>query len=199
MTAPKTPVLHVVAGPNGSGKSTLVDDVLTLTGLPWVNADEIAAEIWPNEAEAHAREASELAAQQRDDYLADGVSFIAETVFSHVSKAELVERAVAAGYEVTLHVVVVPEELAVARVAQRVLHGGHSVPVGKIRSRYRRLWSHVVRAASVAHETILYDNSRASVSHRRFAVARTNPPSVTTYPPIPPWLPAELQRLVDGH
>jgi predicted ABC-type ATPase len=161
-----------------------------------VNADEIAAEIWPDDAENHAKEASQLAAQQRDDYVDDGVSFIAETVFSHASKAELVERAVAAGYEVTLHVVVVTEDLAVARVAQRVVSGGHSVPENKVRERFGRLWDHVGRAAAAAHETIIYDNSSASVAHRRIAVIRTNPASVTTYAPVPPWLPVKLQALL---
>jgi predicted ABC-type ATPase len=63
-----------------------------------------------------------------------------ETVFSHPSKRQLVEAAIDTGYLVSLHVVMVPEGLAVARVAQRVRDGGHDVPEDKIRSRYLRLW-----------------------------------------------------------
>ena len=49
-------MLSVVAGPNGSGKSTFVHTVLgPVTGLPFINADEIAAALWPGEEEAHAR------------------------------------------------------------------------------------------------------------------------------------------------
>lgn len=194
---PPRPSLHLVAGPNGAGKSSLVADTIgPITGLPFVNADEIAAELWPDDAMLHAKEASQLAQQQRADYIAEGVSFIAETVFSHPSKVELVRDAVAAGYEVTLHVVVVPKELAVARVEDRVEAGGHDVPHDKIRQRYDRLWSLVVEAAGVAAETVLCDNSSDTASHRRFAIVRTNPASVSITGPTPAWLPVELSGLI---
>ncbi len=40
--------------------------------------------------------------------------FIAETVFSHPSKLDLIDHAYAAGFTVFLHVMLVPEDLAVA-------------------------------------------------------------------------------------
>ena len=122
-----TPVLHVLAGPNGSGKSTFVARVLQpVTHLPFVNADEIAAERWPGEELEHAYQASRAAADQRRQRLARGESFITETVFSHHSKVALVTQAVALGYLVNLHVMLVPADLAVARVAERVLAGDGS-------------------------------------------------------------------------
>ena len=134
------PVLHVVAGPNGSGKTTLCTRVLIpATRLPFVNADEIARERG---------------------------SFIAETVFSHPSKLDLVLRAGAAGYLVTLHVVLVPEELSVARVRLRAEQGGHTVPIAKVRARYRRLWPLLQKAGLAADETVVYDNSRAAAPFR---------------------------------
>ncbi len=60
-----------------------------------------------------------------------GRSFIAETVFSHPSKLELIDTAHAAGYTVVVHVVLIPEELAVQRVSHRVSAGGHDVPEGQ--------------------------------------------------------------------
>jgi predicted ABC-type ATPase len=80
-------------------------------------------------------------------------------VFSHPSKLEFVQAAREAGYLVTLHVVAVPEALAVARVASRVKHGGHSVPARKVRARYRRLWPLVVKAIGIADTALAYDNS----------------------------------------
>ena len=60
-------------------------------------------------------------------------------MFSHVSKLKLVHTAIDAGFLVTLHIVMIPESLAVARVANRVRAGGHAVPEDKIRQRYLRL------------------------------------------------------------
>jgi predicted ABC-type ATPase len=154
--------LHLVVGPNGSGKTTFVEEFLALE-LPryaYVNADEIAKARWPADAAAHSYEAARVAAETRAHLIASGRPFIAETVFSHRSKLDLVRSAQAAGYQVVLHVMLVPEGLAVRRVAYRVQAGGHDVPERKIRERYRRLWSLVAQAVSMADRAVLYDNSR---------------------------------------
>ncbi|WP_244301061.1 AAA family ATPase [Leucobacter insecticola] len=81
------PVIHILAGPNGSGKSTFVDRVLRpATNLPFVNADVIAAERWPDAQATHAYEASRAAAEERTQLLLTKRSFITKTVFSHPSK-----------------------------------------------------------------------------------------------------------------
>lgn len=58
---------------------------------------------------------------------------------SHPSKVQLVADAAEAGYLVHLHVIMVPVELTVQRVRERVRRGGHDVPESKIRDRYERL------------------------------------------------------------
>jgi len=154
------PVLHLVCGPNGAGKSTLVTEVLVpITHLPFINADLLAAANWPTDPEGHAYQAASLAEDLRRQAMAEHASFISETVFSHSSKLDLVHDAVAAGYLVTLYVVIVPEDLAVARVADRVRRGGHSVPEEKTRTRYHRLWPLVAQACTVAQKARVYDNS----------------------------------------
>ena len=116
-----TQTLHVLAGPNGSGKSTFVRVALQpLTRLPFINADEIAEERWPGAEEEHAYDASQAAAQARDEAIAARRSFITETVFSHPSKVDLITQALEAGYVVKLHVIVVSEDIAVERVGHRV-------------------------------------------------------------------------------
>ena len=140
------PVLHLLAGPNGAGRSSYVHDVLgPVTGLPFINADEIAAERWPDAQAEHGYEAARLAEAERRQRIAEGSSFISETVFSHPSKVQLVSDAVGAGYLVHLHVMMVPVELTVQRVLERVRRGGHAVPEQKIRERYERLWAHISR------------------------------------------------------
>jgi predicted ABC-type ATPase len=128
--------------------------------LPFINADVIAAREWPGQELEHAYQASRLAADERVSMLAAGASFITETVFSHPSKVGLVRAAVAHGYLVHLHVILVPVDLSIARVAERVRRGGHAVPEEKIRQRHARLWELVVRASEAADRTTFYDNSR---------------------------------------
>jgi predicted ABC-type ATPase len=154
--------LHVVIGPNGSGKTTFVTEFLALDlpGYAYVNADEIAKARWPADSDAHAYEAAQTAAETRAHLIASGRSFVAETVFSHPSKLEEIRSAQEAGYQVVLHVMLVPEELSVRRVAYRVLAGGHDVPEHKIRERYHRSWSLVAQAVSLADRAVVYDNSR---------------------------------------
>lgn len=156
--------LHLVIGPNGSGKTTFVTEFLALElpGYAYVNADEIAKARWPTDTDAHAYEAAQIAAETRAHLIARGRSFIAETVFSHPSKLDLIRAAQGAGYQVVLHVMLVPEELTVRRVAYRVQAGGHDVPEHKIRERYHRLWKFVAQAISLADRAVVYDNSRLS-------------------------------------
>jgi len=188
-----TPVLHVLAGPNGSGKSTFVARVLQpVTHLPFVNADEIAAERWPGEELEHAYQASRAAAELRRRMLARGESFITETVFSHHSKVALVTQAVALGYLVNLHVMLVPADLAVARVAERVRRGGHQVPEEKIRERYARLLKLIVDARALADRSTFYDNSRAKVPFR--VVATFERGRLVGEADWPAWTPTVLTR-----
>lgn len=164
------PVLHLLAGPNGAGKSTYVARVLQpVTHLPFVNADVIAAERWPDAQPEHAYEASRAAASERERLMTGGKSFITETVFSHPSKLNLVEEAIARRYLVQLHVILVPVDLAVNRVAERVQDGGHVVPEEKIRERYKRLWGLIALARETATHTEFLDNSTAANPFRPVA------------------------------
>jgi predicted ABC-type ATPase len=153
--------LDLIVGPNGAGKSTFAQEILAeqLPGILFVNADLIAAERWPEDPQGHAYDAAKIAETTRSALIENGKQFIAETVFSHPSKLALVDQAQAADYYVALHVLMLPEDLAVARVAARVEHGGHSVPENKIRERYRRLWPLVIVAAAKVQSAAFWDNS----------------------------------------
>ena len=141
------PILHLLAGANGSGKSTFVARVLQPeTHLQFVNADLIAAEL-----------------------LSRGESLVTETVFSHSGKLDLVHDAQRLGYLVHLQSIMVPVDVAVARVSERVQHGGHDVPEPKIRARYDRLWVLTANARDPADRTDFYDNSSAAKPFRAVA------------------------------
>jgi predicted ABC-type ATPase len=154
--------LDLVVGPNGAGKSTFVELTLAplLPGSVFVNADEIAKQRWPEDPSAHSYDAARVAADTRAKLIEMGHPFIAETVFSHPSKLDLITAAHAANYTVVLHVLAVPADLAVERVRHRVRAGGHAVPENKIRERHQRLWPLVVEAILRCDTATVYDSSR---------------------------------------
>lgn len=189
-----TPLLIVLAGPNGAGKTTFVERVLSpVTNLPFVNADIIAATRWPGDESAHAYDASRAAVVERDRLMSTRSSFITETVFSHPSKLALLEQARLRGYLVQLYVVLVPVDVSVNRVSERISRQGHSVPEHKIRERYARLWPLVAEAALHVDRALFYDNLGDSRPFRLLA-AFDHGASVGT-PVWPAWTPGVLLDL----
>jgi predicted ABC-type ATPase len=184
--------LDLVVGPNGGGKSTFVE--LTLAPLlprsVVVNADEIARQRWPSDTASHAYEAARIAAETRSMLIRLGRPFIAETVFSHPSKLELVRDAHAANYVVVLHLLLITKELAVQRVKYRVRAGGHDVPETKIRERYRRLWALVADAIAQSDTATVYDN--ADIEGPQI-VAQMSGGGIVGSPTWPTWTPEALR------
>jgi predicted ABC-type ATPase len=104
--------------------------------------------------------AAHLATERREACLRDGRSLAFETVFSASDKPAFVRRALASGYFVRVFFVGTERpEINAARVARRVLQGGHEVPIRKIVDRWARS---IANAASIAAEVdrfYVYDNS----------------------------------------
>lgn len=159
--------LDLVIGCNGAGKSTFVQYTLgpALPRSVFVNADVIAAQRWPEDPQTHSYEAAKIAARTREALIAADRSLIAETVFSHDSKLQLLTQARAQGFDLVVHAVMIPVELAVARVAARVTAGGHAVPENKIRERYERIWPLAAIALKEAGTGYVWDNSQTSGPH----------------------------------
>lgn len=136
--------LWVLAGGNGAGKTTFYNTQLMPLGLPFINADSIAKELYPADPENHSYDAAKIASHMRSELLAKGQSFCFETVFSHPSKIDFVAQAKANGYEIVL-VFIHLDNLALnlARIAQRVEEGGHAVPEQKVEQRIARTLEHI--------------------------------------------------------
>ena len=184
--------LDLVVGPNGAGKSTFIAFTLAplLPRSVVVNADEIARQRWPQAPTSHAYDAAQVAADTRARLIEVARSFIAETVFSHPSKLDLIRAAHAGGFTVVLHVLLVPEDLAVERVRHRVQAGGHDVPENKIRQRHRRLWALVANAIALSDITTVYDNSRLRGPR---IVAQLSGGDIVGSPDWPGWAPEALR------
>ena len=183
--------LWLLAGGNGAGKTTFYRTQLQPLRMPFVNADDIAREVFPGQEIERSYEAARLAEEMRAQLLRAGQSFCAETVFSHPSKIDFVAAARGLGYETILvfvHVSTV--SLNQARVHQRVGEGGHAVPMDKIASRIPRTLKNIRRALPLFDEVRLLDNSSASRPFELIATVK-NGVLIDAMDPLPAWA-AEL-------
>ena len=158
------PVLIVIAGPNGSGKTTITSQILRhewLENSVYINPDQVAQERFGdwNSVEA-VRQAAVYCADWRERCLADRQSMIFETVFSADDKLDFIRRAKQAGFFIRLFFVCTESPMInAARIAGRVMKGGHDVPIAKIISRYQKSIINCKVATGIADRVYIYDNS----------------------------------------
>jgi len=153
----------IIAGPNGAGKTTFAREFLpNEAGCPvFINADLIAAGLAPFAPESAAIQAGRLMLQELDRHFASRTSFAIETTLSGRGYLRLIRRWQAAGYRVKLiFLKLASAEEAIARVAQRVRQGGHSIPEPVIRRRFAAGFDNFERLfAPCVDAWALYDNS----------------------------------------
>ena len=158
------PVLIVIAGPNGSGKTTITSKILKhewLENALYINPDQVAQDRFGdwNSPEA-VLQAAQYCEEQREACLRQGQSLIFETVLSTDSKVDFIRRAHEAGYFIRIFFVSTAHPaINAARIAQRVMEGGHDVPISKIISRYQKSILNCKRVAAIADRVYIYDNS----------------------------------------
>ena len=158
------PVLIVIAGPNGSGKTTITSRILRhewLEDAVYVNPDQVAQDRFGDWNSPKAvLQAAQYCEQQREECLANRQSFIFETVLSSDGKVDFIRRAKVAGYFIRLFFVSTSHpSINSSRIAQRVMEGGHDVPIPKIISRYYKSIVNCKRCAALADRVYIYDNS----------------------------------------
>jgi predicted ABC-type ATPase len=158
------PVLLVIAGPNGAGKTTITvklrkekwsDDV------EYLNPDDVARDRFGDWNSPQASlDAARWTTERRETLLAQHAGIAFETVFSTADKLDFVARAKAAGYFVRVFFVGTSDpRINAARVADRVMQGGHTVPIEKIVSRYAKSLANLPPAIRVVDRVYIYDNS----------------------------------------
>ena len=156
----------IIAGPNGAGKTTFAREFLPQEAdcPDFINVDLIAAGLSPFAPEKVALRAAKLMLAEMRGRVRAGESFAFETTLSGRNYARLVPRWRAAGYHVKLIFLSLPSaDLAVARVASRVAHGGHNVPEDVVRRRFENgLRNFQTLYQSLVDSWVLYDNSGPS-------------------------------------
>lgn len=165
----KRPELVVIAGPNGSGKTSITEQLLQHTWTEnclYINPDEIAQNEFGdwNSPEASLKAAGK-AESQREACLREGSSLAFETVFSAPDKVEYLRHAKAADFFIRLFFICTDRpEINIARIANRVHEGGHTVPTDKIISRYGKSIAQCATVISLVDRAYIYDNSVEDVA-----------------------------------
>ena len=95
------------------------------------------------------------------NYVRNGQNFAFETTLSGRGYARLIPRWKEQGYWIKLFFLRLPTpEMAIARVRQRVLEGGHDVPEPTIRRRFHIGWRNFETIyRNLVIEWAIYDNS----------------------------------------
>lgn len=135
------PNVYILAGPNGAGKSTFARLYLPdyADCKEFVNADLIAAGLSPFNPEGLAIEAGRLMLERIEALAQAKVDFGFETTLAGRGYASLFRKLKETGYRIHVFFLWLPSpEVALARVYERVLAGGHSVPEDVVRRRFSR-------------------------------------------------------------
>ena len=153
----------IIAGPNGAGKTTFAKDFLPSEAktLNFINADLIAAGLAPFNPESVELKSGRLMLEEIDEFVDAGKSFAFETTLSGLSYVRKIQLWQRLGYQVKLWFLSLPNaDAAVARVAQRVIQGGHNIPEDVIRRRFKSgLNNFHLRYKLLVDSWVLYDNA----------------------------------------
>lgn len=154
---------NAVEVPDGVFVQPLVhtDQLVCALGFRFIYADLIAASLAPFNPESASIKAGRLMLEEIDECVASGQSFAFETTLSGKGYLRKIALWQQLGYQVKLWFLSLPsEDIAISRVAERVVQGGHNIPEQIIRRRFKsglenfhELYSKVVESWA------FYDNS----------------------------------------
>ena len=130
-------------------------------GTLYINPDEVAKNKYGdwNSPEAVLK-AANYCAGLREKCLSERKSFVFETVMSAEEKVDFIIRSKQAGFFIRLFFISTSHpSINAARIASRVMKGGHDVPITKIISRYYKSLANCKTVAPIVNRLYVYDNS----------------------------------------
>ncbi len=156
------PFIFVLAGVNGAGKSSVGGALLEQHGLSWFNPDtyarDLMRELGIDQAEANAR-AWEYGRARLEAAIAGRRSHAFETTLGGRTISNLLAAAAQTHSVAMLYCGLASPEMHMARVAQRVAHGGHPIPEQKIRERWDASRINLIALMPHLSQLQVFDNS----------------------------------------
>lgn len=156
----------IIAGPNGAGKTTFAKNFLPREAhtLRFINADLIAAGLAPFNPESVSFKAARLMLNELDEYTKGGESFAFETTLSGSHYLQRIQEWRNLGYVVKLWFIALSSpELAISRVAERVVQGGHNIPEDVIRRRFKAGLENFLKYQKAVNSWVLFDGDSAEL------------------------------------
>jgi len=155
--------VYIIAGPNGAGKTTFAREFLPNYAdcRNFINADLIAQGMSPFSPEAAAFRAGRVMLNEISLLARQNADFGFETTLSGRGHLSLIRRLKNKGYQVKVFFLWVPiVDIALSRIRDRVLEGGHHVPEADVRRRFERsIRNFFVHYGPLADSWMLFDNS----------------------------------------
>ena len=154
----------IIAGANGSGKTTFAKKLLEAFKYEFLNADEIAKRINPNDLTKVRIKAGKEFLSRVSTVIENRKNFVLETTLSGKYIEKIIEMLKHKGYIISIFFIFLesPED-CLNRIKQRVLKGGHDVPDEDVIRRYYRgkinFWS---KYRNTVNKWYLMDNSQGN-------------------------------------
>lgn len=149
-------IYTIIGGVNGTGKSSLTGVLRTQTTDlgQIIDVDKITAE-----GKLSPIEGGRIALRKIRDCLEKGISFTQETTLSGYRTETTAAEAKRQGYVIRLYYVGLdtPEE-CLARIKNRVQHGGHDIPENDVKRRFAGRWEAVSKVLPYCDEARFFDN-----------------------------------------
>jgi predicted ABC-type ATPase len=162
----RRPRCIVIAGPNGAGKTTFAKEYLPKVAkvIHFVNADLIAGGLSPLKPELAAIAAGRVVLREIDRLAGDKANFAIETTLSGLTYVRRMNYWRQTGYRIEIVYLRLDSiDLAMRRIAARVLQGGHDVARRDVIRRFKRGWENFESIyRPMAESWAIYDNSGTS-------------------------------------
>lgn len=133
------PHLVIVGGANGSGKSTFAEEYIKTQGHIYISADSIAAKLNPSHPTEKQFEAGREFFQQVKNAAEKKQNILIESTLSGLGLRKLIMGFRKNSYFISIFYIFVQSvENCHARVRERVLRGGHDIPLQDLLRRFPR-------------------------------------------------------------
>lgn len=129
----------IIAGANGSGKTTFARQLLKSLNYEFINADEIAKKINPEDVAKARIAAGKEFLKEIEKSTTRGKDFIIETTLSGKYIEKIIQNLKRANYSTIItYIFLESSSLCISRVKDRILKGGHFIPNEDIIRRFSR-------------------------------------------------------------